>query len=394
MIVNEESDMYHHLPLRWWHIYARFKVAEEQDETFVFPHLGQVIGYYRRLRKLTKKDMAEALGWSERFMRKVEGSAHQPEKLERRIVLARHLQIAPMLMRIPICIFEEEESQTPPPPMSELERERLMASDIPVAEKLRRLEEYLQKQQKQQKQVQHVLTRSYPLSLEAFAVYGEALEGTQELFTRERGAGGEYHTILEAQDIEAEIRFTRQTLVERSTQPYLNEQVQLALSHVDFWLEKLSVELQYSRGYRYDQYLFLQYLFCELVSEAAKYSQEVAAAIGVERALHYATLAVNVASLLGNAEYVGKALLRRATLYLEQDCYESALQDLEEMLFYCEVLMDALGDDLVPVFLTCSVGRLVWQAKNKAIGQKLQTLHQKARRIAHITHEDLTRTVG
>ena len=56
--------------------------------------------------------------------------------------------------------------------------------------------------------------------------------------------------------------------------------------------------------------------------------------------------------------------------------------------------MDALGDDLVPVFLICSVGRLVWQAKNKAIGRKLQTLHQKARRIAHVTHEDLTRTVG
>ncbi len=60
----------------------------------------------------------------------------------------------------------------------------------------------------------------------------------------------------------------------------------------------------------------------------------------------------------------------------------------------CGVLMDALGDDLVPVFLICSVGRLVWQAKNKAIGRKLQTLHQKARRIAHVTHEDLTRTVG
>jgi hypothetical protein len=393
MIVNEESGMYHHLPLRWWHIYARFKVAEEQDETFVFPHLGQVIGYYRRLRKLTKKDMAEALGWSEGFVRKVEGNAHQPEKLERRIVLARHLQIAPMLMRIPICIFEEEESQTPPP-MPEMERERSMASDIPAAEKLRRLEEHLQKKQSQKKQVQHVFTRSYPLSLEAFAVYGEALEGAQELFMRERGADGVYHTILEAQDIEAEIRFTGQTLAERNIQPYLNEQVQLALSHVDFWLEKLSAELQYFRGYRYDQYLFLQYQFCEMVSETARYSRDVAAAIGVERALHYATLAVNVASLLGNAEYVGKALLWRATLYLEQDCYELALQDLEEMLFYCEVLMDALGDDLVPVFLTCSVGRLVWQAKNKAIGRKLQTLHQKARRIAHITHEDLTRTVG
>jgi hypothetical protein len=180
--------------------------------------------------------------------------------------------------------------------------------------------------------------------------------------------------------------------MERSVQPYLNEQVQLALSNVDFWLEKLNAELRFSRGYRNDQLLFLQYQFCALVSEAAKYSQDVAVAIDVEQALHYATLAVNAASLLGNAEYTGKALLQRAMLYLGQDRCEQALQDLEEMLFYCEVLMDALGDDQVPVVLACNVGRLVWQTKNKAIARKLQLLHQKARRIAHITHEDLTRT--
>lgn len=381
--------MYHPLPLRWWHIYARFKVAEEHDETFVFPHLGQVVGYYRRLRKQTKKEMAETLGWSEGFVRKIEGSAHQPEKLERRIALARHLQIVPMLMRIPIHLIEEEEDTQPVrPSVSERERKNLMATDLPVEEKLHRLEEHLQKQ------VQHVFTRSYPLSLETFAIYGEALDAAQELFMRERNVDGVYHSTLETQDILPDTDFLGRTLMERNAQPYLKEQVQLALSNVDFWLEKLNTELQYARDYRYDQHLFLQYQFCNLVSEVAKYSQDVAAAIDVERALHYANLSVNVASSLGNAEYSGKALLQRATLYLEQEQYDQALQDLEEMLFYCEVLMDALGDDLVPVFMACNMGQLVWQTKNKTIARKLHTLHQKAQRIAHITHEDLTGTMN
>jgi tetratricopeptide (TPR) repeat protein len=387
MIVKKENGMYHPLPLRWWHIYARFKVAEEHDETFVFPHLGQVVGYYRRLRKQTKKEMAEALSWSEGFVRKVEGSAHQPERLERRIALARHLQIVPMLMRIPIHLFEEEEEPQPVhPSVLDLERKNLMAADLPVEEKLHRLEENFQKQ------VQHVFTRSYPLSLEAFAIYGEALNAAQELFMRERGVDGIYRNLLETQDILPDAEFLGRTLMERSVQSHLKEQVQLALSNVDFWLEKLNTELQYSRDYRYDQHLFLQYQFCNLVSEVAKYSQDVAAAIDGERALHYATFAVDVASSLGNAEYAGKALLQRAIIHLEQEHYEQALQDLEEMLFYCEVLIEALGDDLVPVFLACSVGQLVWQTKNKTIAKKLHTLHQKAQRIAHITHEDLTGT--
>src|SRR5579884_2230195 len=257
--------MYHPLPLRWWHIYARFKVAEEHDETFVFPHLGQVVGYYRRLRKQTKKEMAEALNWSEGFIRKIESSAHQPEKLERRIALARHLQIVPMLMRIPVHLLEEEEGPQPThSSMSDLERKNLMASDLPAEEKLHRLEEYAQKQ------VQHIFTRSYPLSLEALALYGEALDAAQELFMRERGVDGVYRNITETHDIIPDANFLGRTLMERNVQPYLKEQVQLALSNVDFWLEKLDTELQYSRDYRYDQHLFLQYQFCNLVSEVTK----------------------------------------------------------------------------------------------------------------------------
>ncbi|GHO94469.1 hypothetical protein KSF_045170 [Reticulibacter mediterranei] len=84
--------------------------------------------------------------------------------------------------------------------------------------------------------------------------------------------------------------------------------------------------------------------------------------------------------------------MQRASLYLEQNQYTDALDDIEQMLFYCEVLMDALEDDSIPVFLACNVGRLVWRIKNKAVIRKLQTLHVKARRIAQITHEDLTRT--
>jgi transcriptional regulator with XRE-family HTH domain len=375
--------MYHPLPLRWWHIYARFKVADEQDEAFAFPHLGQVAGYYRRLHRQTRKEVAEALGWSEGYVRKVEANAHQPEKLERRIALARSLQIPPMLMRIPTRVFEKEEVLSPPPLMTEAEREQLMATELPLDEKLHRLEENLQNH------IRHVFVRSYPLSLETLAVYGEALESAQQLFTRERSSDGEYRNW---QDLIIDTVSGRQPFLERNTQPYLSDQIQLALSNVDFWLAKLHVELEYARGYRYDQMLFLQYQFCDLVNEATKYSRELEAAIDSERALYYTTLAVSAASRLGNAEYAGKALLQRASLYLEQNEYAQALTDVEQMLFYCEVLMDAMDDDSIPVFLACNVGRLLWRIKNKAALRKLQALHQKARRIAQITHEDLTRT--
>jgi transcriptional regulator with XRE-family HTH domain len=375
--------MYHPLPLRWWHIYARFKVVDEQDKAFAFPHLGQIVGYYRRLHRQTKKEVAEVLGWSEGYVRKVEANAHQPEKLERRIALARHLQISPMLMRIPMRVFEEEEAQPPPPLMTEAEREQLMAADLPLEEKLHRLEENLQNH------IRHVFIRGYPLSLETLAVYGEALESAHQLFTRERSADGEYRDL---QDLIIDTFSGRQPFLERELQPHLNDQIQLALSNVDFWLAKIHTELQYARGYRYDQMLFLQYQFCDLVNEAMKYSKEVAAAIDNGRALYYATLAVSAASQLGNAEYAGKALLQRASLYLEQNQYTEAVNDIEQMLFYCELLMDALEDDNIPIFLACNVGRLVWRIKNKAVIRKLQALHQKARRIAQITHEDLTRT--
>ncbi|GHO94468.1 hypothetical protein KSF_045160 [Reticulibacter mediterranei] len=135
-------------------------------------------GYYRRLYKQTKKEIAEALGWSEGYVRKIEANAHQPEKLERRIALARHLQISPMLMRIPMRVFEEEEAQSPPPLMTEVEREQLMAADLPLKEKLHRLEENLQNH------IWHAFIRSYPLSLETLAVYGEALESAHHMLAR------------------------------------------------------------------------------------------------------------------------------------------------------------------------------------------------------------------
>ncbi len=88
---------------RWWYAYGPFDEGEGN-----LPHLGQVIRYYRELRKWKTKDLAEALDQSIRHIYEIESSANMPELISRRQALSRLLRIPPILLGLSIVLPEDE----------------------------------------------------------------------------------------------------------------------------------------------------------------------------------------------------------------------------------------------------------------------------------------------
>ncbi len=82
----------------WWSRFGEFAPGVN-----VYPHMGQVITEYRIRRGFqTQKALAIALGYSERTIQELEGSMNldAPDSIERRMVLARLLQIPPCLLAL------------------------------------------------------------------------------------------------------------------------------------------------------------------------------------------------------------------------------------------------------------------------------------------------------
>jgi transcriptional regulator with XRE-family HTH domain len=82
----------------WWSRFGNFAPG-----VGIYPHMGQVIAEYRVRRGfLTQKALAIALGCSERTVQELEGSMNldSPDSVERRMVLARLLQIPPYLLAL------------------------------------------------------------------------------------------------------------------------------------------------------------------------------------------------------------------------------------------------------------------------------------------------------
>jgi transcriptional regulator with XRE-family HTH domain len=82
----------------WWLRYGDFSPG-----IGVYPHVGQVIAYYRVKRGFRRQeDLATALGCSKRAVEELEGAASVkgPDSLDRRQVLARLLRIPPALLAL------------------------------------------------------------------------------------------------------------------------------------------------------------------------------------------------------------------------------------------------------------------------------------------------------
>lgn len=83
----------------WWYAYGPFDAGENN-----LPHLGQVIRYYRELRKWKAKDLADALGQSPRHTYEIEGSPNMPELISRRQALSTLLKIPPVLLGLSVIV--------------------------------------------------------------------------------------------------------------------------------------------------------------------------------------------------------------------------------------------------------------------------------------------------
>jgi len=81
----------------WWSRYGRFNPGVS-----VYPHMGQVIAYYRVKRGLrTQQELATALGYSKRTIEELEGTVNMnnPDSIERRLWPdggGRHAQAKPI----------------------------------------------------------------------------------------------------------------------------------------------------------------------------------------------------------------------------------------------------------------------------------------------------------
>ncbi|GER84387.1 hypothetical protein KTAU_30230 [Thermogemmatispora aurantia] len=82
-------------PYYWWYVYGRFSPGENN-----LPCTGEVIAYYFALSGLSKEELARRLQCTERYVTMLKSPKNKtmPELLSRRILLAKVLQIPPVLL--------------------------------------------------------------------------------------------------------------------------------------------------------------------------------------------------------------------------------------------------------------------------------------------------------
>lgn len=81
-----------------------------------FPHIGQVIRYYRKMGGLRKEDLARVLGCTKRYVEMLESDKNitMPELISRRTLLARVLHIPPILLGLSSMTLSEEVDDVKP----------------------------------------------------------------------------------------------------------------------------------------------------------------------------------------------------------------------------------------------------------------------------------------
>ncbi|GCE47651.1 hypothetical protein EI42_03799 [Thermosporothrix hazakensis] len=106
----------------WWHTYGPFDPGEGQ-----FPHIGQVIKHYRKLRGWEQEELARILGWSLRYIKMLESPKNKkmPELIPRRVRISRALNIPPVLLGLSTIALLEQQ----PEPLTEVITGDLMADE-------------------------------------------------------------------------------------------------------------------------------------------------------------------------------------------------------------------------------------------------------------------------
>jgi hypothetical protein len=353
----------------WWYIYAPFAPAneEEEEETAQRPHTGQVVRYYRALRKETLQEVAETVGHAPEEIEYLEGSAAFPDTLLLRIALTRHLDIPPRLMHLSSEIFEPKESELPTLMTSE-ELEALGTSSLSLEEKGNRFLEDVEAFK------QLVVMRNTPLAKETLEVYEMGLEACMQQFA------------LDA------IKRARAQAARKKLAPTITDKIQAlkALDQLNFWCQKIRGKMEYSKWYRYDQLLHILYHFYEAVNaiDDTLHGYLFYVCIPpfeVNKALDQA---IACAQQLGNAENTAKSLFYRGRLPLRFREYPEAYKDIEAMLFYFQVLCDTFDEPSTVIEFTFKLASTIrtYLLKSRK-KQEFCALLDRAYNIANIQEE-------
>ena len=107
-------------PHYWWYVYGYFDSGEGN-----YPHIGQVLRYYRKMNGLTKENLAATLECSKRYIEMLESDQNvtSPELISRRRLLARVLHIPHILLGLSSIVehTNEEENVVPLSKLPEIE---------------------------------------------------------------------------------------------------------------------------------------------------------------------------------------------------------------------------------------------------------------------------------
>src|SRR5712692_2254617 len=117
---------------------------------------------------------------------------------------------------------------------------------------------------------------------------------------------------------------------------YYTSSPQRSTRTVDYWLEDVTKAVHISRGILRGQLQALQCRFLQLGGVIARDR------LDLTRSFRDSNAAVNLALELESAELIASSLYRRAKIYLEQQAYRLATQDLERALSYANRSRDPL----------------------------------------------------
>ncbi len=140
--------------------------------------------------------------------------------------------------------------------------------------------------------------------------------------------------------IDAQRMLAYEDILTMSWELYYVGNLQSGIRNVDQWLRVLSLLAKNASGLSRDQVLSMLCRYYQLSCTAARDRMNTA------QALHDSKKAIDIALQLENPELIASAYYRRTRVYLQQEHYEKAVQDMGFALHYIDLVRDPLKTTL------------------------------------------------
>ena len=136
--------------------------------------------------------------------------------------------------------------------------------------------------------------------------------------------------------IDAQRMTAYEDILAMSWELYYMGNLQYATRNVAHWIRFLSRMVSDAKGIEHDQVLAMLCRFYQLSCTAARDRKDTV------RAIYDGKKAIDIALHLENAELIAEAYYRRIRVYLQEEQYDKAIQDVEAALHYLDVVRDPL----------------------------------------------------